>query len=52
MSFIDDSIENVKNSILKEVTVGVGAPGFVGKAGMGIDRLFGGGFHPENNEPI
>ena len=61
MSFIDDSVYNVKkyNSSfkerkkqtlsLKEVTGGTVA-GFVGGAGIGIDTLFAGPFHPDYNE--
>ena len=60
MSFIDTSKKNVKkyNSSfkekkkstlsLKEVTGGEGVSGFVGRAGMGIDKLFTGGFHPDS----
>ena len=59
MSFIDDSGQNVKKydssfkekkkslPLLKEVTGGSVA-GFVGSAGMGIDQLFGGPFHPDS----
>ena len=59
MSFIDDSVYNVKkyNSsfkeekkslpLLKEVTGGA-VGGFVGRAGMGIDALFAGPFHPDS----
>jgi len=59
MSFIDDSVYNVKkyNSSfkerkkqtlsLKEVTGGTVA-GFVGGAGIGIDTLFAGPFHPDS----
>ena len=59
MSFIDDSGHNVKkyNSsfkeekkslpLLKEVTGGA-VGGFVGRAGMGIDTLFAGPFHPDS----
>ena len=64
MSFIDDSAQNVKkyNSSfkerkkptlsLKEVTGGgvAGVTGFTGRAGMGIDDLFAGAFHPYYNE--
>ena len=64
MSFIDDSAQNVKkyNSSfkerkkptlsLKEVTGGgvAGVTGFTGRAGMGIDDLFAGAFHPDYNE--
>ena len=59
MSFIDDSGKNVKNynssfkeekkslPLLKEVTGG-GVAGFVGRAGMGIDALFAGPYHPDS----
>ena len=59
MSFIDDSKKNIKkyNSSfkeenkslpsLKEVTGG-GVAGFVGGAGMGIDTLFAGPYHPDS----
>ena len=59
MSFLDDSKQNVKkyNSSfkeekkstlsLKEVSSG-GVAGFVGGAGMGIDALFAGPFHPDS----
>ena len=48
MSFIDDSEKNVLKSVLKEITGGEGVAGFVGRAGMGIDTLFAGGFHPDS----
>ena len=48
MSFIDDSIKNVKNSVLKEVTVAGGVGGFVGRGGVEIDQLFAGGYHPDS----
>ena len=47
MSFIDDSIKNVKNSVLKEVSGG-GVAGFTGRAGRGIDAVFAGGYHPDS----
>ena len=59
MSFIDDSKKNVKKYTssfkerkkstlsLKEVTGGA-VGGFVGRAGMGIDALFAGPFHPDS----
>ena len=47
MSFIDDSIKNVKNSVLKEVSGGSVA-GFTGRAGRGIDVVFAGGYHPDS----
>ena len=64
MSFIDKTEQNVKkyNSSfkerkkptlsLKEVTGGgvAGVTGFTGRAGMGIDDLFAGAFHPDYNE--
>ena len=46
MSFIDDSEKNV-DRLMKEVTGGSVA-GFVGGAGMGIDALFAGPFHPDS----
>ena len=49
MSFIDDSIKNVKHQLIKEVSGG-GVAGFVGGKGMGIDALFAGPFHPDYNE--
>ena len=48
MSFIDDSIKNVKNSVLKEVSAGVSAGGFTGRGGVEIDQLFAGGYHPDS----
>jgi len=48
MSFIDDSITNLKNSVLKEVSAAGGVGGFVGRSGMEIDQLFAGGFHPDS----
>ncbi len=47
MSFIDDSIKNINNSILKEVAATGAVGSFVGKKGQDIDELFAGGFHPE-----
>ena len=47
MSFIDDSVKNVKNSVLKEVSGG-GVAGFTGRAGRDIDRVFAGGYHPDS----
>ena len=59
MSFIDDSEQNMEKytlsikeenkslPLLKEVTGG-GVAGFVGGAGMGIDALFAGPFHPDS----
>ena len=47
MSFIDDSITNLKNSVLKEVSGGSVA-GFTGRAGRDIDKVFVGGFHPDS----
>ena len=47
MSFIDDSIKNVKIQLMKEVTGGSVA-GFVGGKGMGIDALFAGPYHPDS----
>ena len=49
MSFIDDSINNVKRQLMKEVSGG-GVAGFVGGRGMGIDALFAGPYHPDYNE--
>ena len=61
MSFIDDSAHNVKkyNSsfkeekkslpLLKEVSGGA-VGGFVGRAGISIDALFAGPYHPDYNE--
>ena len=46
MSFIDDSEKNIER-LMKEVTGGSVA-GFVGRAGMGIDDLFAGSFHPDS----
>jgi len=48
MSFIDDSITNLKNSVLKEVSVGGSSAGFVGRAGRDIDMVFAGGYHPDS----
>ena len=45
MSFIDDSEKNVE--FIKEVSGGA-VGGFVGRAGMGIDRLFAGPYHPDS----
>jgi len=47
MSFIDDSINNVKLQLMKEVSGG-SVGGFVGGKGMGIDALFAGPFHPDS----
>jgi len=47
MSFIDDSIKNVKRQLMKEVTGG-SVSGFVGGKGMGIDALFAGPYHPDS----
>jgi hypothetical protein len=47
MSFIDDSIKNVKRQLIKEVSGG-GVAGFVGGKGMGIDALFAGPYHPDS----
>ena len=49
MCFIDDSIENIKRQLMKEVSGG-GVAGFVGGKGMGIDALFAGPYHPDYNE--
>ena len=49
MSFIEDSIENVKRQLMKEVSGG-SVGGFVGGKGMGIDTLFAGPYHPDYNE--
>ena len=49
MSFIEDSIENVKRQLMKEVSGG-SVGGFVGGKGMGIDALFAGPYHPDYNE--
>ena len=48
MSFIDDSIKNVKNSVLKEVTAVGAVGGFVGRGGVEIDQLYAGGYHPDS----
>ena len=48
MSFIDDSLTNLKNSVLKEVSVGGSSAGFVGRAGRDIDMVFAGGYHPDS----
>jgi hypothetical protein len=48
MSFIDDSEKNVSKAVLKEVSAGAGVGGFTGRAGMGIDALFAGPFHPDS----
>ena len=48
MSFIDKSDKNVKR-VMKEVTGGDVA-GFTGRAGIGIDNMFAGPFHPEYME--
>ena len=47
MSFIDDSIKNVKLQLMKEVSGG-GIAGFTGRAGRDIDALFAGPFHPDS----
>ena len=64
MSFIDDSVKNTKkyNSsikerkksvpLLKEVTGGEGVAGFVGTAGVGVDKYFSGGFNSKYNNLI
>jgi len=48
MSFIDDSITNLKNSVLKEVSAGGATGGFVGRGGVEIDQLYAGGYHPDS----
>ena len=48
MSFIDKSEKNVRR-VMKEVTGGDVA-GFTGRAGVGIDSMFAGPFHPEYME--
>ena len=48
MSFIDDSLTNLKNSVLKEVSAGGASAGFVGRGGVEIDALFAGGYHPDS----
>ena len=48
MSFIDDSIKNVKNSVLKEVSAVASAGAFVGRGGVEVDKLYSGGFHPDS----
>ena len=62
MNFIEQSEKNIKRHMyyskdkkklvpsLKEVTVGGGVGGFVGRKGMGIDSLFAGAYHPEYGE--
>ena len=47
MSFLDDSINNVKRQLMKEVSGGA-VGGFVGGKGMGIDKLFAGPYHPDS----
>jgi len=46
MSFIDDSEKNIKR-LMKEVSGG-SVGGHAGRAGMGIDALFAGAFHPDS----
>ena len=48
MSFIDDSIKNIEKSVLKEASGVGGVGGFTGKAGVQIDQLFAGGYHPDS----
>jgi len=50
MSFIDDSIKNVENTVLKEVSATGAVGGFVGSGGNYIDDKFSGGFHPDFGE--
>jgi hypothetical protein len=50
MSFLDKSEKNVKHLFIKEATVGGSVGGFTGRAGMSIDVLFAGPFHPDYNE--
>jgi hypothetical protein len=50
MNYIDDSIKNIKNTILKEVSGTAATSGFVGRAGDIIDQKFAGPFHPEFGE--
>ena len=45
MSYLDDSEKNVE--FIKEVSGGA-VGGFVGRSGMGIDRLFAGPYHPDS----
>jgi hypothetical protein len=49
MSFIDDSIKNFRNSVLKEVTATGAAGTFTGAAGDIIDQKFAGPFKPDEN---
>lgn len=49
MSFIDDSIKNVTHQLIREVSGG-GVAGFTGRAGMGIDALFAGPYHPDSGQ--
>ena len=46
MSFIEQSEQNV-NRLMKEVSGG-GVTGFIGRAGMGIDAIFAGPYHPDS----
>jgi hypothetical protein len=48
MSFIDDSEKNVDKLFETSAVGGGGIPGFVGRAGMEIDKIFAGGFHPDS----
>ena len=50
MSFIDKSETNVKRHVMKEVAATSAAGGFVGGAGMSIDSLFAGPYHPKYSE--
>ena len=49
MSFIDDSMNNVKHQLIREVSAGA-VGGFVGGHGKEIDQLFAGPYHPDYSE--
>ncbi len=47
MSFIDDSMNNVKHQLIREVSAGA-VGGFVGRHGKEINQLFAGPYHPDS----
>ena len=47
MDLLETYDKNKEKHLLKEVSAGAAVGGFVGRSGMDVDTLFGGGFHPE-----
>ena len=46
-SLLETYDKNKEKHLLDEVTAATAVGGFTGKGGQLVDRLFGGGFHPE-----